>query len=110
MAALAELRLVLLILHQHPRLLARVRLMASETVNRNQHFCFGVDHICYGVVIGRVAKVVFQGQDDNFGKIVFRQSDFPVEDCDQMISFQSLWFRIRPVAFKAKRINCRGTL
>ena len=109
MATLAEIHVVLLILHQHSLFLAGVWLMASQTIDRNRGLGFPVDHIRDGVLFSRVAPVVLQGQELDLTEIVLGQANFAVEDRNQVLTFQFLGLCIWPVTLQAKRVHCRGT-
>ena len=109
MAALAEVHVVLLFLHQHPWFLARVWLMASQTIDGNQALGFGVDHIGYGVLFSRVAPVILQGQEPDLTEIVLGQPHLAAENSDQMRRLLFLGLRIRPVTLQAQRVDRGGT-
>jgi hypothetical protein len=106
-AGFAEIHIVLLVFHQHPRLVPRVRLMAGEAVHRKYSLGFRDHDVANRVVLRGVSQAVFQGQNGYFTEVVFRQFHLAIEDRDQVLAFHFLRTGVGPVALEAKRIHVR---
>ena len=62
------------------------------------------------MAIGRMSAPKFDWQHHNFVlfEVIIRQPYVPVENCEQILRFQLLRLRIRPVTLEADRIRRFG--
>ena len=63
-----------------------------------------------GCPCDRMTQAVLQRQDHDFvlGEVVFGQLHLAVEDGDQVLRFELLRLRVRPVALQAQRVRRLG--
>src|SRR5208337_3456638 len=103
MTGIAEIHPWFLILHQHSRLIAGVRLVAGQAVHLSGSRILGIDRPRDWMEFHGVPRVVLQRQDRHV--ILLRQLHFSVENCNQMLTFQPLRHGVRPMAFQASALT-----
>ncbi len=106
MAALAEIHVVFLIFHQHPRLFApRAADDKSSRSSESASWSSRSSQWQPGVAQSGVPGRTSAAESAFVAEVVFRQLHLAVEDRDQVLALEFLGVRIRPVALQTKRVD-----